>query len=171
VELYAADWLYRTGREREAVEAVRKLVSEAKSAPLRTNGYAQLTIWDLLRGDRAQAAKDAIAIGPDRASPPVFMARFAALPSAPAAEWEMRAQRMIPPSMTALRKMALGYALLLDGKRKAALPVWEQIVDANGATDFFVHAVYARLQGKPLERPLLPDPGSLNQFLGIVDIL
>lgn len=171
VELYAADWLYRTGHESEAIAALRKLVSETASAPLRADAYAQLTIWDLLQRDRAQAAKDAISIGPNPSSPPVFMARFAALPSAPADEWEVRAERMIPPSQTALRKMALGYALLLDGKREAALPVWEQIVDSNAATDFFARAVYARLRGKPLDRPLLPDPASLNQFMGIVDKL
>jgi hypothetical protein len=73
--------------------------------------------------------------------------------------------------MAGLRRLALGYALLLDGKREAALPVWQQIVNANPATDFFARAVYARLQGIAPERPLLPDPGSLNQFQGILDKL
>jgi tetratricopeptide (TPR) repeat protein len=171
VELLAGDWLYRTGREREAVAALRKVVSETQSAPLRIDAYAQITIWDLLRGDRAQATKDAIAIGPKPTSAPVFTARFAAQPSAPAAEWEARAERMIPPSVTALRHLALGYALLLDGKREAALLVWKQIVDTNPATDFFARAVYARLQGKPVEQPLLPDPANLNQFSAILDNL
>jgi hypothetical protein len=130
-----------------------------------------MTIWDLLRGDREQAAKDAVAIGPMPTSPPVFMARFAAQPSAPTAEWEARAQRMIPPSVAGLRHLTLGYALLLDGKREAALPVWEQIVNENSATDFFARAVYARLQGKAVERPLLPDPVNLNQFSAILDKL
>ncbi len=171
VALYTADWLYRTGREQEAIAALRKVASETGSAPLRADAYLQLTIWDLLQGDRAQGAKDAAAIGPSQSTPPVFMVRFAALPSAPVAEWELRADRMIPPSMTSLRIMALGYALLLDGKREAALPVWRQIVNSNAATDFFARAVYARLQGKEPERPLLPDPASLNQFLAIVDKL
>ena len=171
VELFTGDWLYRTGHEREAIAALRKLVAETKSAPISADAYAQLTIWDLMLGDRAQAAKDAAAIGPIPSSPPVFMARFAALPSAPTAEWELRAERMIPPSQTSLRKVALGYALLLDGKREAALPVWEQIVKTNAATDFFSRAVYARLHGKTIERPLLPDSTSLNQFMGILDKL
>jgi tetratricopeptide (TPR) repeat protein len=171
VELLTGDWLYRTGREREAIAVLRKVVSETQSAPLRTDAYAQITIWDLLRGDREQAAKDAVAIGPKPTGPPVFAARFAAQPSAPAAEWEARAERMIPPSVTALRYLALGYALLLDGKREAALPVWKQIVDTNPATDFFARAVYARLQGKTVERPLVPDPVNLNQFSAILDKL
>jgi tetratricopeptide (TPR) repeat protein len=171
VELLTGDWLYRTGREREAIAVLRKVVSETQSAPLRIDAYAQITIWDLLRGDRAQAVKDAVAIGPKPAGASVFAARFAAQPSAPAAEWEARAERMIPPSVTALRHLALGYALLLDGKREAALPVWKKIVGTNPATDFFAQAVYARLQGKPVERPLLPDPVSLNQFTAILDKL
>lgn len=171
LDLLAADWLYRTGREREGIAALRKFVSESGSEPLRADAYAQVTIWDLLQGDRAQAIRDAVPIGTKMSSAPVFMARFAALPSAPAAEWEVRAERMIPPSMAGLRRLALGYALLLDGKREAALPVWEQIVNTNPATDFFVRAVYTRLRGETLERPLLPDPVSLNQFQGILDKL
>ncbi len=160
-ELLAADWLYRTGRQPEAIAALRKLASEP--------AYAQLTIWDLLHGDREQAVRDAIAIGSKPEGPGVFMARFAAQPSAPAAEWEARAQRVFPASAAALRRLALGYALLLDGKREAALPVWEQIVHTTSATDFFSRAIYARLQGKTIERPLIPDPASLNQFAALLD--
>jgi tetratricopeptide (TPR) repeat protein len=171
LELLAADWLYRTGRERKGIAALRKFVSETGSAPLRADAYAQVTIWDLLQGDRAQAIKDAVPIGTKISSPPVFMARFAALPSAPATEWEERAEHMIPPSMAGLRRLALGYALLLDDKREAALPVWQQIATTNAATDFFARAVYSRLQGLALERPLVPDPVNLNQFQGILDKL
>lgn len=171
LDLVAADWLYRTGRESEAIAGLRKLISETQAEPLRTEAWAQLTTWDLLQGDRAQAAKDAVAIGTKISSATVFMARFAALPSAPAAEWEARADKMIPPTMASLRRLVLGYALLLDGKREAALPVWKQIVDANSATDFFARAVYARLRGVTPERELLPDPVNLNQFRGILDKL
>lgn len=171
IELLAGDWLYRTGRGTEAVAALRKFASATESAPVRMDAYAQLTIWDLLRGDRAQADKDSAAIGPKVANPAVFMSRFAAQPSASAAEWEARAQKMIPPSLTALRELAIGYALVLDGKRAAALPVWERIVKTSAATDFFSRAMYARLQGKKEERPLLPDPAGFNQFLAILDKL
>jgi hypothetical protein len=168
IDLLAADWLYRTGRQSQAVDALRKFTAETPSAPLRMDAYAQLTIWDLLQGDRAQADKDSAAIGPTAASPSVFMSRFAAQPSAPAAEWESRAQKSIPPSLTTLRELALGYALVLDGKRDAALPVWERIVNTSSATDFFSRAVYARLQGKKEEQPLLPNPASFNQFQAIL---
>jgi TolA-binding protein/TolB-like protein len=171
MELIAADWLYRTGRQPEAIANLRKVAAETKSAPLRMDAYSQLTIWDLIQGDRAEAAKDAAAIGQDIKSSPVFMARFAALSSAPEAEWQARAEKMLPPSMAALRRVAVGYALLLDGKREAALPVWEQIVRTSPATDFFAQAVYARLRGKTVERPILPDPLNLNQFAALPDTL
>lgn len=171
LQLLNADWLYRTGREREGIAALRKVVSENGSVSLRIEAYAQVTIWDLMQGDREQAAKDAAPMGAATSSAPIFMARFAALPSAPAAEWEARAEKIGPPSMASLRRLALGYALLLDGKREAALPVWKQIVNTNPATDFFARAIYARLQGLPLDHPLMPDPANLNQFQGILDRL
>ena len=169
-DLVAGDWLYRTGRGHEAFALLRTLVSETTSAPLRADSWAQLVVWDLIQHNRAQAAKDAIAISGTN-SAPVFIARFVSLPSASVAEWENRAQAMFPPNVTALRQMALGYALLLDGKRGEALPVWEQIVKSTTATDLFARAVYARLQGKPINRPLVPEPNNLNQFAAILDAL
>jgi tetratricopeptide (TPR) repeat protein len=171
IPLIAADWLYRTGRAKEAATQLRQVVSDTKSAALRADGYSQLAIWDLLVGDRARAAMDAKpATGP--ANVVWAIMRFATLPSASAAEWKARAEQTIPsPAMIPLRRLALGYALLLDGKREAALPVWEEIARTAPGTDFFTRAIYARLQGKPLPRALLPDPNNVNQFAGILDRL
>jgi tetratricopeptide (TPR) repeat protein len=169
--LIASDWLYRTGRKREAFDSLRKTVAETKVETIRANGYSQLAVWDLIGHDREQAAKDAMAIGPKLSDAAMLIARFAAMPSAPASEWESRADRLIPASAASLRGLALGYALVLDGKREAALPVWERIAKASSATDFLPGAMYARLKGKPLERPLLPDPVNLNQFLALLDSL
>ena len=170
-DLIVGDWFFRTGRPGEAFSLARKVVAETQSEPLRTDLNAQLAIWDLLDNDRAQAAKDAAAIGTHITSSPVFIARFASLPSAPSAEWQTRAARMVAPNLTALRDLALGYALLLDGKRADARPVWERIVTSSGATDFFSRAVVTRLRGEPLTHPLLPDPNNLNQFAAILDKL
>lgn len=166
-DLLAADWLYRTGRQREAVASLRKVTAETQSEPLRVSAYAQLTIWDLLAGDRGQAAKDAALIGSKITSAPAFIARFVALPSASAAEWQLRAEKTIPLAAGSLRPLALGYALLLDGKRDAAVPVWQQLVEQSSATDFFARAVYAGLAHKPFDRPLLPETGGVNQFAAV----
>jgi tetratricopeptide (TPR) repeat protein len=166
--LLEADWLYRTGRQKEAFAALRTLVSETKSERAVVDGYAQLTIFDLLQNDRAQAAKDGAAMGPRLSDRSAFFARFAAQPSAAVSEWQARADRIPAPQ---LRDAALAWALLLDGKREAALPLWKQVAESAPGTDFFVRAVYARLQGKTVERPLLPDSQNLNQFAGVLDRL
>jgi tetratricopeptide (TPR) repeat protein len=169
--LTAADWLYRTGRKREAFDSLRKTVAGTTSETLRGNGFSQLAIWDLIGSDREQASRDAAAMGPKLSDAPMLIIRFAAMPSASASEWEQRADRIIPPSVGPLRGLALGYALVLDGKRDAALAVWEQIVKSSSATDFFPRAMYTRLKGKALEHPLLPEPANLNQFLAVLDSL
>jgi tetratricopeptide (TPR) repeat protein/TolB-like protein len=173
IPLMAADWLFRTGRKPEAVAALRAPLAanapKALPAAVRSNAYSLLTIWDLLAQDRAQAAKDSLAMGPGIIDAPMLVARFAALPSAPAEEWKSRANRMIGPPLAPLRPLALGYALMFDGQRPAALPVWEMIVKDRPATDFFTRAVYAHLQGKPPERPLVPDANAFNQFLAVLE--
>jgi Tfp pilus assembly protein PilF/TolB-like protein len=169
VPLFAADWLYRTGRRPEAFASLRTAVTGSAPDAVRANGYALLVIWDLLGNDRAQAAKDSLSSGLRITDAPMLIARFAALPSAPAEEWRARAERLIAPPLAAYRPMALSYALMLDGKAADALPIWAQIVKERSATDFFVRAVYAHLQGKPPERPLVPDPATFNQFLAVLD--
>jgi tetratricopeptide (TPR) repeat protein len=169
IPLVAADWLYRTGHKPEAVAALRMSLAVNPPEALRTNGYAQLTIWDLLAHDREQAAKDSLAMGPRIIDAPMLVARFAALPSASEAEWKARADHMIAGALAPLRPLALGYALLFDGQGAAALPVWEMIVKDRPATDFFTRAIYAHLQGKPPERPLVPDAAAFNEFLAVLE--
>jgi hypothetical protein len=73
--------------------------------------------------------------------------------------------------LAGLRRLAVAYALLLDNKRQAALPLWGEIVKSGSATDFFSRAIYDRLQRKPAGRPLVPDAAGLNQFTAILDKL
>ena len=162
--IFQADWLYRTGRQKEAVALLR-------SAGKGPNAAAQLAIWDLLAKDRNAAEKDAAAVA-EANTPLIFAAHFAALPSASAEEWEARADRMIKGSAAAsFREVALGYALLLDGKKQAALPVWRQIIEKTSATDFFSQAIYTRLQGARPKLEIVPDPATVNPFAGLLDTL
>lgn len=172
VLLLDADRLYRTGRQQQAISALQKSAVESKSAREQADIWAQLTIWELLAGDRVQAARDAESVGQRPPDAAAFVARFIAQPSASASEWEARAAHAFPlPAESGLRESALGYALLLDGKREAALPVWRQLTKSVPATDFFTLAIHTRLQGKPLERPLVPDPMAVNQFAAVLDKL
>ena len=169
VPLFAADWLYRTGR---AVDAVGLLRAQAQSgsavAPL---AWSQLAIWDLLAGDRAAAARDSASAGTPQ-SLPVLLARFCSLPAASADQWRERAETMIQGNGAAnLRVLALGYALVLDGKSAEAIPVWEEIVDKSPATDFFLRGVLARLHGQPVKQPVVPSPAEMNEFAAVPDHL
>ena len=169
-ELLTADWLYRTGRQSEGIAAERKLIAATRSAAVQINAYTQLAIWDFLQNDRAQALKDAVGTGVKPAGLPVIIVRFASQPSAAAEEWEARALHAFPGDVNP-RRSALGWALLFDGKREPATAVWREIDAATSATDFFTHAIYARLQGKTPERPMLPDPVNFNEFAAVLDKL
>jgi cytochrome c-type biogenesis protein CcmH/NrfG/TolB-like protein len=175
-DLYKAAWAKFNAGDKAGADSLFARFRDARAkhsdglVPLfAANGYALLVIWDLLGNDRAQAAKDSLSAGLKITDAPMLIARFAALPSAPAEEWRARAERLIAPPLAAYRPMALSYALMLDGKAADALPIWAQIVKERPATDFFVRAVYAHLQGKPPARPLVPDPATFNQFLAVLD--
>ena len=169
--LLTADWFYRTGRAKEGIAILRKTLKETASPQLKSDAAAQLAIWDLLAGNRAAAGQDsALAGAPTTAS--AALVRFVMLPPASSPEWQTRAARMLPgPAAEAVRRLALGYALLLDGKRTEAIPVWQQIAQKSAATDFFTRAIATRLQGNPLQHPLIPDPNNLNQFAAVLDTL
>jgi Flp pilus assembly protein TadD len=175
IDLFAASWLYRTGREKEAVELLRKTPAQDQDAPpispiVHAETAAQLAVWDLLAGERAAAAKDVAAGGATGLTSNDLLVRFATLPSAPATVWETRAAQ-IAPQLAALRNPALGYALILDGKKPAAIPVWEEIVKQSGGTDFFARTILARLKNAPVDHAVVPDPLNPNPFAAIPDKL
>lgn len=169
--LIEGEWLYRTGREKQALTLVRQEVLKLDKVDSQSAFYEVLTVWDLLAKDREAALRDSKAAGPARSALGAII-QFAVLPSGSAAEWWARADRMIPgPALASLRNLALGYALILDGKRTEALPVWEQIMKTTPAGDFALRAVYQRLKGEKLPLDLVPAPGTLNPFGVIVDKL
>ena len=173
IDLFAASWFYRTGRAPEAVALLRRTPADDTPAippVVRAETAAQLAVWDLLAGDRAAAAKDVAAGGGTGLTSNDLLVRFATLPSAPAAEWETRAAH-IAPQLAALRNPALGYALILDGKKTAAIPVWEEIVKQSGGADFFARTILARLKGAPVDHAVVPDPLNPNPFSAIPDKL
>jgi tetratricopeptide (TPR) repeat protein len=167
--LFTADWLYRTGRSADAIALLRGETQSGSTAkPL---VYSQLAIWDLLAGDRAAAARDAAAAGNPQ-SVPVFLAQFCAISPASKEEWQARAEKMLPgEGANNLRLLAVGYALILDGKAAEAIPMWKEIVDKSPGTDFFVQAVLARLQGQPVKQPIVPSPANVNEFAAVLDHL
>jgi tetratricopeptide (TPR) repeat protein len=165
-----SDWLYRTGRTKEAMALLRNFAgsNENSNRAVHAAAAAQLAIWDLIAGDRTAAAADGLNAGPPNTIP-IAIVRFSVLPSASAAEWKSRAEKMMGgPGAAGLRRSALAYALLLDGKPNDALPLWREIVKASPATDLFPQAIVARVEGTKPVRPIIPDPNAVNQFGALV---
>ncbi len=172
IDLFAGDWLYRTGRVKEAVALLRdaaKKISASQPPAIRAGIAAQLAVWDLLAGDRPSAARDAAEGGTTNLTPGDFLVRFATLPSAAPTEWTTRAERTFAgPQLEKLRQTALGYALILDGKTQAAIPVWEDIAKQSAGTDFVSRTVLAHLKGATVEHMAPPDPSSVNPFASVL---
>jgi len=167
VPLFVSDWQYRTGRAKEARNTANAGLQK-DSPPVRAALAAQIALWDLIEGDRAGAAKDVMAGGNSGITPSDLIVRFAALPSASAAEWAARAQKdLSAPQVAAIRQMALGYALILDGKREAAIPVWEEIAAKASGTDFFARVMLARLKKQQPAVAVVPDPINVNPFAAL----
>jgi hypothetical protein len=166
--LVASDWLYRTGRAKEARAAANEALKKDSQPTRRAALAAQLALWDLLEGDRAAAPKDVMAGGNSGITAADLILRFAALPSASAAEWAARAEKdLAAPQLAGIRQAALGYALILDGKRDAAIPVWEEIASHAPATDFFARVVLAKLKKQQSAVAIVPDPLNLNPFAAL----
>jgi len=162
LDLYIADYYFRTGRRPEAI----KLLQDKASVPANS---AQLAIWDLMGNQRDAAARRLAGIA-GTPSAAVLLAKFAAMPSATPEVWKQRADTVLRgPGAEAIREPALGYALLLDSKTDAAREVWARIVQKAPATDFFSRAVLAKLKGETLKFALLPDPVSVNPMRALVD--
>jgi Flp pilus assembly protein TadD len=167
--LFEGDWLYRTGHEKEAEALLRKAAGDAP--PQFASGvWSQLVIWDLLAHNRAAAAKDAAVEATKPPSNVSTIARFAALPSASAAEWQSRAETMIHGAgIEASRRYALALALLLDGKPDLGL--LEQTAANAPATDFFLRNLLDRLQHRKPKFEIVPDPLNVNQLSAALDKL
>jgi len=162
LELYAADYYFRTGRRPEAA----KLLQEKASVPANA---AQLAIWDLMANQRDAAVKRLAGVN---ATPTVavLIAKFAAMPSATPEVWKQRADTILRgPGAEAIRDPALGYALLFDGKTEAAREVWSRVVQESPATEFISRAVLAKLKGEPVKFALTPDPASVNPMRALID--
>jgi hypothetical protein len=94
------------------------------------------------------------------------------MPTASKEEWQARAEKMLPgEGANNLRLLAVGYALILDGKAAEAIAVWNEILDKSPGTDFFVRAVWSRLQGQPVKQPIVPSPANVNEFAAVLDHL
>jgi Tfp pilus assembly protein PilF len=168
---FEGDWLYRTGREKEAFSLFRFRAASSSEPALQSALWSQLVIWELLSKDRVAAARDAAIEATRPGSNVSAVARFAALPSASVAEWQTRAESLLRgPAVASARRFALAVALLLDGKKEAARPFWDEIARDTTATDFFSLAIASKVKGEKPRLELLPDPMTVNQLRALADL-
>jgi tetratricopeptide (TPR) repeat protein len=159
-----ADWLYQTGHEAEAEQLLRKEAEASKEPAERLLFYSELAVWDLVAGKRDAAIADLRKTG-GAATPTTLALSFAAMPTASTEEWTQRADRLFaPPQLRGLRNMALGWALILDGKKGAAATVWEKVVENSPGTDFFSRMVLTKAKGEMVKNLPPPDPRDTNHM-------
>jgi tetratricopeptide (TPR) repeat protein/TolB-like protein len=167
--LVSADWLFRTGRRKEGLAELRSRVEETEDNGEKLSLLNQLAVWELLEGDRVAAERDSKAAG-NPTSAAAFLIRFCTLSSTTATEWQARANQMqLAPELNALRKLALAYALVLDGKKPAALPLWKELSEASKPVDFPMRAAWTLLKGEQPKLALVPDPRAINAFAAVME--
>jgi len=128
VPVYEAGWSWISGNRKAAREQLRRFARGAETGPLKdmsSHAYSELAIWSLAVGDRGAAAqwslKAATLAGSQSRAADALVVRFLSQPSASAAEWSARADRIfrnVPQS--GIRNLSLAYALLLDRQFAAA---------------------------------------------------
>jgi Flp pilus assembly protein TadD len=140
LEYRRAMWNWIAGRRRAAMRQMETFARAAESTPALRDGvsraWSDLSVWALELGDRAgatAAAQKSISLATPASAGNAVVARFLALPEAPAAEWSVRAnQQFGAPAQAQLRNLALAYALLMNREFAAAQTVLEPMW-RNGA--------------------------------------
>lgn len=126
IGLVEAQWLYLSGRHREALRALEALYGEP---PVAAVAHAQAALWAIDAGALGQAraqAQQALADARNDASARFIaaLAAFLCQPPATAAGWQQRAGASFPgPQSAGVRQTALAYALLLGRQPREAVPV------------------------------------------------
>jgi Flp pilus assembly protein TadD len=133
-----AEWLWSSGHRKEAYRQLETFAAGAQGGPLRefaSRANAELTIWNLVLGDRTAAAgtaQQAMALAGPSSVGVAVLAQFLTQPPASPTEWVVRAeQRFSGEALAGIRDLALSYALLLNGHFQAAQLLLKQMYDGG----------------------------------------
>jgi Flp pilus assembly protein TadD len=166
-----AEWKWLTGRRQEAYDQLSADAVKLTQPEAQARAWSQLAVWAALLDDRTSAARAAsrITAATPATALAVALARFIALPPAPASEWTIRAERLFPnPAVAAVKEVALSYALLLDRHFADAIPLLRNMdarAGSGGDRSAAIKLAWALIEtGKVAEAaPLLrmnPVPGA-----------
>jgi Flp pilus assembly protein TadD len=138
-----AEWTWIGGRRKAAYAQLAMFAAGAQNGPLRemaSRANAELTIWNLMLGDRPAAvntARQALALAGPASVVIAVVADFLTQPPASSQEWVARAeQKFSGGGQAAIKDLALACALLLNRQFQPAQLLLQQMWD-NGtpATD------------------------------------
>jgi tetratricopeptide (TPR) repeat protein len=127
-----AEWLWTTGRRKEAYNLLEQQAAAAPRAPGASTLYAELALWSLWLDNRtaaAEMARKSVDTAVPASANLAALVRFLAQPPASAAEWSTRAAQAFPNP--AVRDLGLAYALLFAREFAPAADVLRRIYDAN----------------------------------------
>jgi Flp pilus assembly protein TadD len=126
IPLFDAEWLWLTGRRREACRSMETLAQSA-GQPLATRANNEAALWYLMLGDRDAAARAAGRVQPPGAA---AVPRFLLAPAAPPDEWLRRADALVPnPAASGVRDTITATALLLAKDFAAASPILQRLYE------------------------------------------
>lgn len=142
-----AEWQYLNGNRSLAIKTMMEAADSASQPAVKSACYAQAALWAVISRDFPHGiAWSEKALHPTLPATviPAALARFLAQPAATPAEWEARANRSFSGAGGAdVRRLALGYALLMAGNFREAVPVWKQVYEASSPNDFGPRYLYA----------------------------
>jgi Tfp pilus assembly protein PilF len=132
LDLLKAQWDYSSGRKRQAMDRLKKI----SAADLMAQALSQLAVWSLDGGDRlaareaaAQAKRQATGGAGNRLA---AIAVFVTSEDVPASHWSERAEQDFPsPADAAVKRHALGYALVYNRHFREAALVWKQLYEST----------------------------------------
>ena len=134
----SAEWLWISGQRREGMHQLESFAAGVQTGQFRelaSRANAELTVWNLVLGDRAAAAKtaqQAMALSGPTSIGAAVLAAFLAQPPATAAEWKARAQqRFAAEQLAPVRNLASVYSLLLNSDFAEAQAMLKQMYDSG----------------------------------------
>ena len=138
VSYRAALWQYETGQTDRATRAMAAFATSAAPA-WRAVAYSQAAIWAVVAHDNQQAvqwSELALRSGQTQVVAYAAVARFLAQPPTTPDGWTKRAEATFSgPNGAEVRRLAVGYALLLAKQMPEASAIWKQIFETTNVND------------------------------------
>jgi Flp pilus assembly protein TadD len=169
-----ASWQFLTGDRAGGLAAMRQVAASSPIPTIKSLAFAQVAIWEMQLGRKADALKDAqesMQKDGGAAVIPAVVVRFAAMDLAPLAELRARAEKMFGGTAGAqVRLLAVGYTLYFASRNSEAVGIWKEIYEQSDPADPVIRGLYGTLllrtghqdEGAALLKNTPPPPTALT---------